>query len=107
MKQKKRYQDMTAAELAEATKDFDKPWTGRRLPGRTMTPKERAWFESWQKKALAEEAAELDEKQIQSVTLLLPTALVSRIGEVAKEKHTTPAALVKRIVQDAIYHAVA
>jgi hypothetical protein len=39
-KQKKRYQDMTTAELAEATREFDAPGTIDRT--RPMTPAERA-----------------------------------------------------------------
>ena len=104
MKTKKRYQDMNAAELAEATKEFDEPWTGNRLPGRAMTRAERARFEAWQKKSLAFEA---QKKEAEPLTLLFPPRLVTQIGVLAKAKHTTPAILVKQIVQDAIHQAVA
>ena len=100
MKIKKRYQDMTATELAEATKRFDSPWAGTKLPGRTMTARERARFEAWQKKALANEAIE---DNAESLTLVLPRSLAQRIGELAKRRHTTSAALVKQIVQNAVY----
>lgn len=99
MKAKKRYQDMTGEELAAATREFDKPWTGRGLPGRAMTAKERTRFEAWQKKSLAEETAPA---QATNLTLGFPKRLTARIGELAKAKHTTPENLVKRIVQDAV-----
>lgn len=101
MKTKKRYQDMTGPELAEATREYDKPWTGRGLPGKALTAKERREFEAWQKEALAEEP------KTQSLTLVLPNKLVGQIGELAKSRHTTPANLLKRLVQDAIHQAVA
>jgi hypothetical protein len=104
MKTKKRYQDMTAAELAAATKDLDKPWQGPGLPGRAMTAKERREFEAWREKALAEEASQ---KDVERVTLLFPSALAGRIGAMAKSKHTTPARLLQRIVEDALHRAVA
>ncbi len=104
MKTKKRYQDMTATEVAEATKEFDRPWAGTKLPGRAMTTKERARFEAWQKKAMANEAVE---DKAESLTLVLPRPLAQRIGELAKQRHTTSAALVKQIVQNAVYQLVA
>jgi len=33
---------MTAAELREATREYDKEWTGRGLPGKPMTAADRA-----------------------------------------------------------------
>jgi hypothetical protein len=38
----KPYDGMTAAELAKATSQYDKPWTGRGLPGKPLTPAQRA-----------------------------------------------------------------
>lgn len=97
MKTTKRYQDMTAEELAQATREFDEPCPSR---GKPMSKKDRQWFDAWQKKALANEAA-------RERSFVFPQKLVDRIGEIAKQKHTTPAALVKRIVQDALHQAVA
>ena len=104
MKAKKRYQDMTGEELAVATREYDKPWAGNTLPGRAMTVKERARFEAWQKKSLAEEAAE---EQRTRLTLIFPPKMTARIGELAKVRHVTPENLVKRIVQNAVHQAVA
>ena len=104
MKSKKRYQDMTGEELAAATREFDKPWTGRTLPGKAMTAKERAHFVAWQKKSLAQEAAE---EQRARLTLVFPPKLTARIGELAKAKNTTPENLVKRIMQNAVHQTIA
>lgn len=102
MKTRKRYQEMSADELAEATRRFDKPWTGKGLPGRAMTAKERAKFEAWQHRAAAKEK----KPSPQPVTLLFPPKLIEQLGELARQKRTTPATLVKRIVQDAVEQAV-
>ena len=104
MKAKKRYQDMTGEELAMATREYDKPWTVNIPPGRAMTVKERARFEAWQKKSLAEEAAQ---EMRTRLTLVFPPKLTARIGELAKVRRITPENLVKRIVQNAVHHAVA
>lgn len=97
MKPKKRYQDMTAKELAQATREFDSECLD---PAKPMSKKDRQWFDTWQKKARANDSDE-------TLTLVFPRKLVDRIGEVAKQKRTTPANLVKRLVQDALHKAVA
>ncbi len=100
----KRYQDMTAEELAQATREFDAPG----VPGgKPMSKKDRQWFDAWQKRALAHEAADKSNKTHDRLTLVLPKKLTARIDELAKQKHTTPATLVRRIVRNAIYKAVA
>lgn len=100
MKTKKRYQDMSAAELAMATREFDEPDL---TVGQPMSKKDRQWFDAWQKKSLTREAQRKHER----VTFLLPRNLASQLGELARQKHTTPALLAKRIVQEAIHQAVA
>jgi hypothetical protein len=42
MPQKKRYDQMNTAELAAATAEYDKPWTGPGLPGKPLTAAQRA-----------------------------------------------------------------
>ena len=41
MKAKKNYWEMNLEELREATKEFDKPWTGKGLPGKALTAVDR------------------------------------------------------------------
>jgi hypothetical protein len=38
----KRYSEMTTAELREATKEYDREWTGPGLPGKALTAADRA-----------------------------------------------------------------
>ena len=42
MAKRKRFEKMNATELAAATAEYDKPWTGPRLPGKPLTPAQRA-----------------------------------------------------------------
>jgi hypothetical protein len=42
----KKYSEMNLAELREATKEYNKPWKGKGLPGKPLTPGERAAFET-------------------------------------------------------------
>jgi hypothetical protein len=42
MAKHKPYEQMNAAELAEATAEYDKPWTGPGLPGKPLTAAQRA-----------------------------------------------------------------
>ncbi len=42
MAKRKPYERMTAAELALATAEYDKPWTGKGLPGKPLTAAQRA-----------------------------------------------------------------
>ena len=39
---RKTYSRMTAKELAMATAEYDHPWAGRGLPGKPLTPADRA-----------------------------------------------------------------
>lgn len=89
---------MTHEELDQLAAEAEKIQPGESRP---LTAKERAKFEAWQKKALAEEP------KTQSLTLTLPNKLVGQIGELARSRHTTPANLLKRLVRDAIHQAVA
>jgi hypothetical protein len=41
MKKKKKLTEMTAAELAEATREFDKEHTGPGLPGKPLNARDR------------------------------------------------------------------
>lgn len=101
MKTKKRYQDMTARELAGATREFDEP---AEPGGKPMSRKDQQWFDVWQKKALANEAAGAESALVRFV---ISRKLIGQIGEAAKRKHTTPVALAKQVFQDAIHKAVA
>ena len=42
MAKRKPYEKMNAAELAKATAKYDLPWTGPGLPGKALTPAQRA-----------------------------------------------------------------
>jgi hypothetical protein len=42
MPKRKRYSEMTTAQLREATKEFDHEWTGPGLPGKPLTASDRA-----------------------------------------------------------------
>lgn len=42
MAKHKPYEQMNAAELAAATAEYDKPWTGPGLPGKPLTATQRA-----------------------------------------------------------------
>ena len=42
MHKRKRYSEMTTPELREATKEYDREWTGPGLPGKPLTAKDRA-----------------------------------------------------------------
>jgi hypothetical protein len=42
MAKRKAYDKMTTAELAAATAEYDKPWTGQGLPGKPLTATQRA-----------------------------------------------------------------
>ena len=46
----KPYTEMTTAELREATKEYDAPTTGNKLPGRPLTAAQRARFERARKR---------------------------------------------------------
>jgi hypothetical protein len=41
MKKRKRYDQMNASELAKATAAYDRPWTGKGLPGKPLTATDR------------------------------------------------------------------
>ena len=41
MPKRKRYSDMTTAQLREATREYDRQWSGRGLPGRPLTAADR------------------------------------------------------------------
>src|ERR1035437_1712733 len=75
---------MTKADFDELAAECESIGPGS---GRALTKKERARFEAWQKRALAEEAAE---KKSKSVTLVFPSKLAAQIGELAKARRTTP-----------------
>jgi len=40
MARRKAYEKMTTAELAVATAEYNKPWTGRGLPGKALTARQ-------------------------------------------------------------------
>lgn len=42
MAKRKAYEKMTTEELAEATSEYDKPWTGKGLPGKRLSAAQRA-----------------------------------------------------------------
>lgn len=42
MPKRKHYEEMNTAELAAATAEYDKPWTGPGLPGKPLTAAQRA-----------------------------------------------------------------
>jgi hypothetical protein len=42
MKKRKAYDQMNAKELARATREYDRPWTGKGLPGKPLTAADRA-----------------------------------------------------------------
>jgi hypothetical protein len=42
MRKRKAYERMNASELTEATADYDRPWTGKGLPGKRLTAADRA-----------------------------------------------------------------
>ncbi|MGD0463796.1 MAG: hypothetical protein ABSB74_15015 [Tepidisphaeraceae bacterium] len=42
MHKRKRYSEMTTAQLREATRQYDRQWTGPGLPGRPLTAADRA-----------------------------------------------------------------
>jgi hypothetical protein len=42
MPKRKSYSAMTSAQLREATREYDREWTGPGLPGRPMKPADRA-----------------------------------------------------------------
>jgi hypothetical protein len=41
-RKQKRYEDMNVSELAAATDEYDRPWTGPGLPGKRLTAAQRA-----------------------------------------------------------------
>jgi hypothetical protein len=42
MQKRKRYSEMTTAELRRATENYDKEWTGEGLPGKPLSKADRA-----------------------------------------------------------------
>lgn len=92
---------MSDADLDALAKECEKIKPGE---GRPLTAKERREFEAWQKKALAEEK---ETQKARQLTLVFPPKLSAQIDELAKSRHTTPANLLKRLVQEAIHQAVA
>jgi hypothetical protein len=100
----KRYQDMSAQELAEATREFDKEWTGKTPPGRALTRKERAEFEAGQKERLR---AKPHTPAPARLELTIPSALVEQVDALAKRKRTTRGRLIQRLVEQALHQAVA
>lgn len=98
MKPKKRcYQEMTAKELAQATREFDEECLEAPKP---MTQADRKWFDAWQKQALAHEA---EQERPQTLTMVFPRELIERLAKRAKEQHTTA----NRLIEEAVYAIVA
>ncbi len=94
---KKRYQDMTAAELAEATKEFDKPWPGPGLPGRALTATERKQWQRMRDKMNRSAPAKGRPKVgegVKVISLSVEQSLLRRADALAKKRGVSRAAMV-------------
>lgn len=99
---KKRYQDMTTEELRQATKEFDKEWTGPGLPGQPLSAGERAWWKRAQpqlRKAVdARRKAAMGRPKmgegVKVIALSIEQGLLRKADELARRKKISRAALV-------------
>ena len=93
---KRRYQDMSAERLKQATTQFDSEWTGAELPGRPLTAAER---KQWQRlRARMNRAATKGRPKVgegvKVISLSIEQGLLRKADALAKRKGTSRAALV-------------
>jgi hypothetical protein len=89
-KRKKKYWNMTTAELAEATREFDQEGVAGTF--RSMTPSEEAAWQSAVQKGAAGRTA--NGKQVKAITLGIEADLLTRADALAKKRGITRAKLV-------------
>jgi len=87
----KPYWKMTTEELAEATKEFDKP-----IPASRMRPLTKAERARW------ERARRSGGKNVSLVTVELPSSLFHRIAEYAKERDLTISEVMQKGLDSAL-----
>jgi hypothetical protein len=88
----KPYWEMTTDELAEATKEFDKPLAPGRM--RALTKEERARWERAQKAGKG--------RNISLVTVALPTPLLDRMSEYARKHDLSISDVMRKSVDSAL-----
>jgi hypothetical protein len=91
----KPYWEMTADELAEATKEFDKPLAPGRM--RALTKEERARWERARKAGKG--------RNISLVTVALPTSLLDRMSEYARKHDLSISDVMRKSVDSALSFA--
>jgi hypothetical protein len=89
----KPYSLMTAAELREATREYDEPTRGNTLPGRPLTKRQRAEFER------ARRGRPRIGKGAKVISLSMERSLLKRTDARAKATHITRAELVARALE--------
>ena len=85
MAKRKAFDEMTTAELAAATAEYDQPWTGRGLPGKPLTAAQRAQHRRASARAKAGRPKIGDGAQI--VPVSIERGLLARADAFAQRHH--------------------
>lgn len=88
---------LTADELAEATKEFDKPMDLER-DTRPLTPEERAWFEEAIGRGPGRPAKPEDEK-VRRVLISIDPELLTRLDAETQRRNTSRSGLIAEAVK--------